>query len=140
MQRARSAPAFAASAEAQLTGKLAVCAGSCGPGNLHLINGLFDANRSRVPVLALVGGADPQDPVTNLGDLKQDSQPLFNIRSTRQRLQEQLASLVLRMCPLPDLRIGGILQPSIRVGDGLAVQHIRSVMNGGWGIGCHATA
>src|SRR6202044_1670976 len=45
--------AFAATAEAQLTGNLAVCAGSCGPGNLHLINGLFDAHRSRVPVLAI---------------------------------------------------------------------------------------
>src|SRR5215467_2709409 len=45
--------AFAASAEAHLTGELAVCAGSCGPGNLHLINGLFDAHRSRVPVLAI---------------------------------------------------------------------------------------
>src|SRR6202050_1718815 len=45
--------AFAATAEAQLTGSLAVCAGSCGPGNLHLINGLFDAHRSRVPVLAI---------------------------------------------------------------------------------------
>src|ERR1022692_2329843 len=45
--------AFAAGAEAHLTGHLAVCAGSCGPGNLHLINGLYDANRSRVPVLAI---------------------------------------------------------------------------------------
>jgi pyruvate dehydrogenase (quinone) len=45
--------AFAAGAEAHLTGELAVCAGSCGPGNLHLINGLFDAHRSRVPVLAI---------------------------------------------------------------------------------------
>jgi pyruvate dehydrogenase (quinone) len=45
--------AFAASAEAHLTGRLAVCAGSCGPGNLHLINGLYDAHRSRVPVLAI---------------------------------------------------------------------------------------
>ncbi len=45
--------AFAAAAEAQLTGRLAVCAGSCGPGNLHLINGLYDANRSGAPVLAL---------------------------------------------------------------------------------------
>ena len=43
--------AFAAAAEAALTGQLTVCAGSCGPGNLHLINGLFDAQRSRVPVL-----------------------------------------------------------------------------------------
>jgi pyruvate dehydrogenase (quinone) len=45
--------AFAAGAEAHLTGELAVCAGSCGPGNLHLINGLFDCYRSRVPVLAI---------------------------------------------------------------------------------------
>ncbi|RKT83099.1 pyruvate dehydrogenase (quinone) [Saccharopolyspora antimicrobica] len=45
--------AFAAGAEAQMTGRLAVCAGSCGPGNLHLINGLFDAHRSGAPVLAL---------------------------------------------------------------------------------------
>ncbi|MEA2340688.1 MAG: hypothetical protein QOG11_765 [Solirubrobacteraceae bacterium] len=45
--------AFAAGGEAAVTGELAVCAGSCGPGNLHLINGLFDANRSRVPVLAI---------------------------------------------------------------------------------------
>jgi pyruvate dehydrogenase (quinone) len=45
--------AFAAGAEAHVTGDLAVCAGSCGPGNLHLINGLFDAHRSRVPVLAI---------------------------------------------------------------------------------------
>jgi pyruvate dehydrogenase (quinone) len=45
--------AFAAGAEAHLTGELAVCAGSCGPGNLHLINGLFDCHRSRVPVLAI---------------------------------------------------------------------------------------
>lgn len=51
--RHEEAAAFAAGAEAHLTGKLAVCAGSCGPGNLHLINGLFDAHRSGVPVLAI---------------------------------------------------------------------------------------
>src|SRR6202022_3959493 len=45
--------AFAAGAEAHLTGEIAVCAGSCGPGNLHLINGLFECQRSRVPVLAI---------------------------------------------------------------------------------------
>src|SRR5262249_28869576 len=45
--------AFAAGADAHLTGDIAVCAGSCGPGNLHLINGLFDCHRSRVPVLAI---------------------------------------------------------------------------------------
>ena len=51
--RHEEAAAFAACGEAQVTGQLAVCAGSCGPGNLHLINGLFDAHRSRVPVLAI---------------------------------------------------------------------------------------
>jgi len=51
--RHEEAAAFAASAEATVTGELAVAAASCGPGNLHLINGLFDANRSRVPVLAI---------------------------------------------------------------------------------------
>ena len=51
--RHEEAAGFAAAAEAAVTGRLAVCAGSCGPGNLHLINGLFDANRSRVPVLAI---------------------------------------------------------------------------------------
>src|SRR5882724_9772450 len=45
--------AFAAGAEAHLTGELAVCAGSCGPGNMHLINGLYDCQRNRVPVLAI---------------------------------------------------------------------------------------
>ena len=51
--RHEEAAAFAAGAEAHLTGTLAVCAGSCGPGNLHLINGLFDCHRSRVPVVAI---------------------------------------------------------------------------------------
>jgi pyruvate dehydrogenase (quinone) len=45
--------AFAAGAEAHLTGRLAVCAGSCGPGNMHLVNGLYDCHRTRVPVLAI---------------------------------------------------------------------------------------
>src|SRR5476651_2601164 len=45
--------AFAAGAEAHLTGELTACAGSCGPGNLHLINGLYDCHRSRVPVVAI---------------------------------------------------------------------------------------
>lgn len=51
--RHEEAAAFAAGAEAQLTGKLAVCAGSCGPGNMHLINGLYDAHKSNAPVLAI---------------------------------------------------------------------------------------
>jgi len=61
--RHEEAAAFAAAAEAALTGELAVCAGSCGPGNLHLINGLFDANRSNVPVLAIAA----QIPAAEIG-------------------------------------------------------------------------
>ena len=55
--------AFAAGAEAHLTGSLAVCAGSCGPGNMHLINGLYDCHRSRVPVLAIA----PHIPSNEIG-------------------------------------------------------------------------
>jgi len=55
--------AFAAGAEAHLTGELTVCAGSCGPGNMHLINGLYDCHRSRVPVLAIAA----QIPSSELG-------------------------------------------------------------------------
>jgi pyruvate dehydrogenase (quinone) len=55
--------AFAAGGEAHVTGELAVCAGSCGPGNLHLINGLFDCQRSRLPVLAIAA----QVPSAELG-------------------------------------------------------------------------
>ncbi|MGO9994916.1 MAG: ubiquinone-dependent pyruvate dehydrogenase [Steroidobacteraceae bacterium] len=59
--RNEEAGAFAAGAEAHLTGKLAVCAGSCGPGNLHLINGLFDCHRNRVPVLAIAAQIPSQE-------------------------------------------------------------------------------
>src|ERR1700719_3149600 len=64
--------AFAAGAEAQLSGKLAVCAGSCGPGNLHLINGLFDAHKSLAPVLAIAA----QIPSSEIGtDFFQETHP-----------------------------------------------------------------
>lgn len=53
--------AFAAGADAHLSGQLAVCAGSCGPGNLHLINGLYDCHRSRVPVLAIAAHIPSQE-------------------------------------------------------------------------------
>ena len=61
--RHEEAAAFAAGAEAQLTGELVACAGSCGPGNLHLINGLYDANRSGAPVLAIASHI----PTTQIG-------------------------------------------------------------------------
>jgi pyruvate dehydrogenase (quinone) len=70
--RHEEAGAFAASAEAQLTGRLAVCAGSCGPGNLHLINGLFDAHKTLAPVLAIAA----QIPSSELGtDFFQETHP-----------------------------------------------------------------
>ncbi|MDB5346908.1 MAG: hypothetical protein JWP89_5285 [Schlesneria sp.] len=59
--RHEEAAAFAAGAEAHLTGRLAVCAGSCGPGNLHLINGLYDCHRSRVPVVAIASQIPSQE-------------------------------------------------------------------------------
>jgi pyruvate dehydrogenase (quinone) len=59
--RHEEAAAFAAGAESQLTGEIAVCAGSCGPGNLHLINGLYDCQRSRVPVLAIAAQVPSQE-------------------------------------------------------------------------------
>src|SRR5437588_11739322 len=59
--RHEESAAFAAGAEAHLTGRLAVCAGSCGPGNLHLINGIYDCHRSRVPVLAIAAQIPSQE-------------------------------------------------------------------------------
>src|ERR1700757_5463682 len=56
--RHEEAAAFAATADAALTGGLAVCAGSCGAGDLHLINGLFDCRRNGVPVLAIAAQCD----------------------------------------------------------------------------------
>jgi pyruvate dehydrogenase (quinone) len=70
--RHEEAAGFAAAAEAGLTGDLAVCAGSCGPGNLHLINGLFDANHSRVPVLAIAAQI-PRDEIG--GNYFQETHP-----------------------------------------------------------------
>src|ERR1700674_5271744 len=69
--------AFAAGAEAHVTGELAVCAGSCGPGNLHLINGLFDCHRSSVPVLAIAAHI----PSSEIGsDYFQETRPEFLFR------------------------------------------------------------
>ncbi len=59
--RHEEAAAFAAGAEAQITGRLTACAGSCGPGNLHLINGLFDAHRSLAPVVAIAAHIPSED-------------------------------------------------------------------------------
>ena len=74
--RHEEAAAFAAAGEAALTGELAVCAASCGPGNLHLINGLYDANRSRVPVLAIAAHI-PEDEIGSLYFQETHPQNLF---------------------------------------------------------------
>lgn len=75
--RNEEAGAFAAGAEAQLTGELAVCAGSCGPGNMHLINGLYDCHRTRVPVLAIAA----QIPSAEIGsNYFQETKPEYLFR------------------------------------------------------------
>jgi pyruvate dehydrogenase (quinone) len=103
--RHEEAAAFAAGAEAHLTGSLAVCAGSCGPGNLHLINGLFDCHRSRVPVLALAA----QIPSAEIG---------------RGYFQETHAEVLFRECSHycelvshPD-QLPGIMETAIRAAVG----------------------
>ena len=65
MVRHEEVAAFAAGGESQITGNLTVCAGSCGPGNLHLINGLHDCQRSRVPVLAIAAQIPSSEIGTN---------------------------------------------------------------------------
>ncbi len=94
--RHEEAAAFAAGAEAHLTGELAVCAGSCGPGNLHLINGLFDCHRWRVPVLAIAahipsaeigGGLFPGDPS---GESVPRVQPLCELVSNASQMPRVL--------------------------------------------------
>jgi pyruvate dehydrogenase (quinone) len=90
--------AFAAGAEAYLTGQLAVCAGSCGPGNLHLINGLYDAHRSGVPVLAIAAHI----PSTEIGiDYFQATHPEILFRECSHYVEfvsrgDQLPQVLLR--------------------------------------------
>src|SRR4051794_7078964 len=90
--RNEEAAAFAAAAEAETTGKLAVCAGSCGPGNTHLVQGLYDAQRSGVPVLALASHI----PSTQIGtDFFQETHPekLFDDCSTYCEMISQAAQM-----------------------------------------------
>ena len=94
--------AFAAGAEAHLTGALAVCAGSCGPGNLHLINGLYDCHRSRVPVLAIAA----QIPSAEIGrNYFQETHPEMIFKDC-----SHFCALVSSPSQLP-----GILETAIRV-------------------------
>jgi len=125
--RHEEAGGFAAAAEAALTGELAVCAGSCGPGNLHLINGLFDANRSGVPVLAIaahipteeIGGGYFQEthPQQLFGECsvycELASVPAqvprlveMAVRAALQRRGGSVSSLSPESCSLPGPRLG----------------------------------
>jgi pyruvate dehydrogenase (quinone) len=101
--------AFAAASEAALTGELAVCAASCGPGNLHLINGLFDANRSGVPVLAIaahipapeIGGQYFQE--THPQELFRECSVYCELISTREQLPR-----ILQVAMRSALQQGGV--------------------------------
>jgi pyruvate dehydrogenase (quinone) len=128
--RHEEAAGFAASAEAALTGELAVCVGSCGPGNLHLINGLFDANRSRVPVLAIAA----QIPAVEIGgDYFQETHP-------QQLFQEcsvycELASVPEQIPRLVEMAMRAALQ---RGGVGVVVipgEHFFAPASDGVGVG-----
>jgi pyruvate dehydrogenase (quinone) len=90
--RHEEAAAFAAAADAALTGQLAVCAASCGPGSLHLINGLYDANRSRVPVLAIVTHI-PEDEIGSLYFQETHPQNLFQECSVYCELVSEAAQM-----------------------------------------------
>jgi len=101
--------AFAASAEAQLTGTLAVCAGSCGPGNLHLINGLFDAHKTLAPVLAIAA----QIPSSEIGtEFFQETHPerLFQECSHFCQLvgMERQMPRLLQIAMQTSLSLGGV--------------------------------
>jgi pyruvate dehydrogenase (quinone) len=107
--RHEEAAAFAAASEAALTGELAVCAASCGPGNLHLINGLFDANRSGVPVLAIaahipapeIGGQYFQE--THPQELFRECSVYCELISTREQLPR-----ILQVAMRSALQQGGV--------------------------------
>jgi len=107
--RHEEAAGFAAAAEATLTGELAVCAGSCGPGNLHLINGLFDASRSRVPVLAIAAQI-PRDEIGSGYFQETHPQQLFGECSVYCELVSVAAQLprVLEMAMRAALQRGGV--------------------------------
>lgn len=107
--RHEESAAFAAAADAGLTGRLAVCAGSCGPGNLHLINGLFDAQRSRVPVLAIAAHI----PRTEIGsDYFQETHPqeLFRECSVYRELVStpEMAPRILEMAMRAAIEDNGV--------------------------------
>ncbi|WP_007513863.1 ubiquinone-dependent pyruvate dehydrogenase [Pseudofrankia saprophytica] len=103
--RHEEAAGFAAAGEAALTGELAVCAGSCGPGNLHLINGLYDANRSRVPVVAIAAHI-PREEIG--GSYFQETHPELLFRECS--VYCELASIPAQLPRLLELAMRAALQ------------------------------
>ena len=110
--RHEEAAAFAAAGEAALTGELAVCAASCGPGNLHLINGLFDANRSGVPVLAIAAHI-PREEIG--GDYFQETHPQELFRECS--VYCELASVPAQLPRLMEIAMRQVRQPLRRGND-----------------------
>ncbi|MBT2543573.1 pyruvate dehydrogenase [Streptomyces sp. ISL-44] len=145
--------AFAAGAEAQITGRLAACAGSCGPGNLHLINGLYDAHRSMAPVLALashipsseigLGYFQETHPDRLFSECSHYSELISNPRQMPRVLQTAIQHAVGRSGvgvvalpgdiaaePAPDKTVEHALvtaRPSVRPGDGEIEKLVRLV-------------
>ena len=121
--------AFSAAAEAQLTGDLAVCAGSCGPGNLHLINGLFDAHRSGAPVLAIAAHI----PSTEIGiDYFQETHPQILFKECSHYVElvsraDQLPQVLLRAMRVAVAKRG--VAVVVLPGD-IALQHLDKVVPG----------
>jgi len=121
--------AFSAAAEAQLTGELAVCAGSCGPGNLHLINGLFDAHRSGAPVLAIAAHI----PSTEIGiDYFQETHPQILFKECSHYVElvsraDQLPQVLLRAMRVAVAKRG--VAVVVLPGD-IALQHLDKAVPG----------
>ncbi|AOH82613.1 pyruvate dehydrogenase [Sphingomonas panacis] len=121
--------AFSAAADAQLTGNLAVCAGSCGPGNLHLINGLFDAHRSGAPVLAIAAHI----PSTEIGiDYFQETHPQILFKECSHYVElvsraDQLPQVLLRAMRVAVAKRG--VAVVVLPGD-IALQHLDKAVPG----------
>ncbi|GGG92869.1 ubiquinone-dependent pyruvate dehydrogenase [Silvibacterium dinghuense] len=152
--RHEESAAFAAGAEAHLTGTLAVCAGSCGPGNLHLINGLYDCHRSRVPVLAIAAQIPSQEVGSNyfqetspehlfkecshyVGVITQAEQmpTVLGIAMRTALTKRGVAVIVLsgdvalRKCPSPALELGILTSQSAVVPSLAELEQAASILN-----------
>jgi pyruvate dehydrogenase (quinone) len=152
--RHEEAAAFAAGADALLTGQIAVCAGSCGPGNLHLINGLFDCHRNRVPVLAIAAQipsaelgsgyfqeTHPEQLFTGCSDYcelvsQPEQMPRVLGIAMRTAISKRGVAVVilpgdiaLRDCPSPPLALGLDHGPSSTIPPGEALAQAAEILN-----------